>query len=257
MADDETRDNADHPVGPYHPPRDKRFKKGAPSPNPLGRPPKPKTETGFLKSIDPFAAAVLAFDNTLLRMRNDEGQTDFQTRRVLALHRLYKRAVGDNDLGALKLYMQLVGAAEVEARKLKTEMLKMALWHIDKYLDSFIRYERAGKPPPDVHPDPRDIHIDPNGNVTIDGPMSAEERDQQAMFVDCQLGAVEGLRALRRRRHTLDATLFCRMERKLKRQLGKLNRELPSRLRQQSWEIMPENSDDDNDEGGDEAARGE
>ena len=242
MASDGESNGTEYRVGPRHPPLDKRFKKGAPSPNPLGRPPKPKTETGFLKSVHPFAAALLAFDNAFLAMPGD-GDGPQQTRRVVALHRLYQKAVRDGDLGAMKLYLQLVGAAEAQARELKMEMLKLAEWFIGKHLDRFIRHEQAGKPLPEIYPDPRDIDIDADGNVSIFGPMNRQERLLQALIIEEQSRTIEGIKLMRKAEKS-GRSAAARIGRRFKRELGKINAALPIRLRKQPCYVAAEEDEE-------------
>ena len=238
---DQQHNNDDDKVGPGRPPREYRFKKGQPSPNPLGRPPKPKKVDGLLAKLDPWAAAVVKFDNTIIGRASRGGEMVDLSRRDHWLELLYKR-IGKDDVWATKYYKELTDAAHAKASSYKQDILGGAVAHREKYLKTFIQYEAAGRALPDIYPDPRDVIIDENGNVTIEGPTDFADRAFQDLLVEQQQAVLTVIESIGRETTEAKAASSISIIRKLKRRLSRINKALPSRLRATR---LPDSDDDE------------
>jgi len=104
-------------VGYGKPPKDKMFKKGGPSPNPHGRPPKKET----------FYTAVLRHLSQEIKVTTADGEVrDIEKRDLIAERVVQKAAMGD--IQAIKIISQIdEGYADQEAQKAAEEEARPVL----------------------------------------------------------------------------------------------------------------------------------
>lgn len=159
-------DDDGYKVGPGNPPREHRWKKGCPSPNPIGRPPK-KPQEKLLVQMNPLHNAVLTHAAKEMTLRTTDGErTITQTEACLDL--LLKMGA-KNNAKALQIYLNFIKEASAESAKCKSDMLSTALEYRAKWLPRFEDAEAAGKEVPNIFPDPRDVEILPDCTVRIVG----------------------------------------------------------------------------------------
>lgn len=163
----------DDKVGPGNPPREHRWKKGQPSPNPRGRPPK-KPQEKLLTQMNKMQQAVLAHANTEVTLRGIDGERTI-TQMHAFLDMLLKHVAKANPK-AIQIYYAAIREATAEEAAFKTELLGYALQYRARWLPEFVQAEAHGKEVPDLLPDPRDIEILPDGTVKIVGPISYEQQ---------------------------------------------------------------------------------
>lgn len=163
--------SASPPDRPGHrcPPPEYRWKKGCPSPNPLGRPPK-KHLKRLTQLLGPFAATVLNHAQEVIGTVNGVEITNLDAQ----LRALSKR--GMKQTAASRLYLQYVDKAEAENQELRREMLLAAIEHKAKYGRIFAYYDSKGRRLTDILPHPDDIVIDPDGGVRIVGPVTKADQ---------------------------------------------------------------------------------
>jgi hypothetical protein len=69
--------------------------------------------------------------------------------------------------------------------------LETAIRYKDEMQRLFADREAAGQPPPDIYPHPDDVIIDPaSGEVTIDGPLSAEQAGAQEALMSAAVKSI-------------------------------------------------------------------
>lgn len=231
MMSEDQQTHSPRKVGPGNPPEEHRFQRGAPSPNPLGRPPKPRREDGLMQKLAPWASRIAAFDSQLLPTRDENREHILSSRGDLALKRLFQKAMKEDNIAAMKLYLQLTEAAKKEVTEHLHTMLAMAEAHREKYLVMFASYEYAGRRLPEIFPDPRDIIVNADGTVTIEGPMDLEARAVQDVAVQRQTHLIEAIAILHKYAMQGPSPEEKSTLRKLKRELAAINKALPSRLR--------------------------
>lgn len=166
-------ENDGYKVGPGNPPREHRWKKGQPSPNPRGRPPK-KPQEKLLTQLNKMQQAVLAHANKEITIRGADGERTISQLEAF-LDTLLKNAA-KNGQTAIQTYYAAIREAMAADASFKSELLDYALQHRARWLEIFIQAEEQGKEVPGILPDPRDIEILPDGTVKIVGPISYEQQ---------------------------------------------------------------------------------
>lgn len=173
MAGDPPKRPAEHDdepykVGPGKPPREYRWEKGGPSPNPKGRPREPRV-WNLLSRMDPAAATFLEYDRQSTGIVDADGSDISNGLSIIKTLRI--RAMKSDR--ASETYLQLKADAEERERKLREKIGIEAMDHIMRYSEAFLRAETTGKMPPRVFPHPADIQFDSSGTVRIVGPVDA------------------------------------------------------------------------------------
>lgn len=203
----------------------KPWEPNGPSPNPKGRPPTKhlKAMVGF---IDPQAGEFIDFDRTGTGVFDANGKE--MSHGDAYMHSLWKQSLSDPK--ARELYDQKRTEAYKKEAKYKFDVLDGAGFHRHRYMDEFVSRELNGRPRLKVWPDPRDIIIHGNGDVTVVGPMNAEEeqhlqrmlkyRDECLKFLDDLM--TWGCLSLEERKSTYLS---------VRRRIYRMNRKTPPRLR--------------------------
>ena len=144
------------------------WEKGGPSPNPKGRPPKPK-ESKLFSRVNRELASFLEADRKVIGATEDgEAITRGES---LDLH-LFRGAMNDPRL--MKLYLERKNLAVDLERQLRETAVTAAIQYQDRYLQHALALEKAGREFKQV-PHPLDIHVD-GMEVRIDGPVTELER---------------------------------------------------------------------------------
>lgn len=161
--------------GYCQPPKAHQWKKGMPSPNPYGRPPK-KAKQSLLATMDPMAAAFLEHDKrTLTKREGDSIQTI--ERGMAAVEALFKQGMEGNPR-ALKAYLDIREKAYAEERKVNEQVIGAAIEWQEKWGPRFEAAEKRGDFPPAVLPHPKDVVITPDGEIEIVGPVTWQHQKE-------------------------------------------------------------------------------
>lgn len=206
-------------------PKPKPWEPNGPSPNPKGRPPT-KHLRAMVAFIDPEAGEFIDFDRMGTGVFDANGKE--MSRGDAYMHSLWKQSL--TDPRARELYDQKRTEAYKKEAKYKYEVLDGAGYHRHRYMAEFISREAKGKPRLKVWPDPRDIIIHGDGDVSVVGPMDALQeqqlqrmlklRDEHITFLD-ELMSWDSLNLKQRK----DLYLAVR------RRIYRMHRKTPPRLR--------------------------
>jgi hypothetical protein len=159
------------------PPVDYQFKKGE-SGNPKGRPKKKANQPGVGALGGGIAdrLSTMALDEATRPITVREGDKVSEIPAMQALFRTMFRAAAQGDTKAARQLLDVVARAESGRTNLAVEILQHAAQYKERYLPVFEKHEREGLDPPDIYPHPDDMLINEDtGEVTIDGPVSAEQ----------------------------------------------------------------------------------
>lgn len=223
-------DDEPYKVGPGKPPKEYRWEKGCPSPNPSGRPPNRKREM-MLAPLDKVAEKIAAF---MARETNGPGSPEF---RESFLHKIAEIAAGKNlegkrvpesvRLQALQFLLRLDREATDRLTAVQEMQFNAAVDYKEYWKRKFEEAKLAGKPLPNAFPHPDDIVIHSSGRVEIVGPYLPQD---QAFMEEAlaQLGRIrEVLPGVIKLTDKRESDKFIRT---FKRQWKILNGSLPPRL---------------------------
>jgi hypothetical protein len=203
----------------------KPWEPNGPSPNPKGRPPT-KHLKALVAFIDPQAGDFIEFDRTGTGAFNANGKE--MSHGDVYMHNLWKQSL--TDAKARELYDQKRKEAYEKEAKYKFGVLDGAGFHRHHYMEEFITRERKGRRRLNVWPDPRDIIFHGNGDISIVGPMDAEQEFQLQRMLKLRDGHLAFIDELM----TWDCLSLA--ERKslylgVRRRIYRMNRKTPPRLR--------------------------
>lgn len=220
-------DDDDYKVGPSNPPREHRWKKGEPSPNPRGRPSK-KPQEKLMVQMNALHNAVLAHAAKNITVRSTDGVRTI-TQMEACLDLLLKMGA-KNNAKAMQIYLNSIGEASAESAKYRTELLCTALEYRAKWLPLFEHAEAAGKELPNIYPDPRDIQILPDGTVKIVGPLDIRQWRAVQDILE-ELDKYQSVWSSVKDERKLSLEDRKQIWRKTTRAMRKLNSALPPRLK--------------------------
>ena len=168
---DNDNDN-DKPTGPGNPPKEFRWKKGCPSPNPRGRPPKKKLEQ-MLAPLDKYAEMVDRLGSTMVPGPDGPHELRENYLRVIAGIATDKKMPAKERRAAAKLWSDIDREALRVLNKEMEQQFNNALNYKERWTPAFRLAESKGRPVPTQLPHPDDVVI-VGARVTIVGPVDAE-----------------------------------------------------------------------------------
>lgn len=172
-------------IGFSKPPREHQFKKGAPSPNPKGRPKKTR------KSPAPDAAGFgsLRLDTIFLEEAYRpvsvlEGNKTVETSTMQVIARAISVKAAKGDRHAQRMVVERVSAIEAMEHRLLVSYNEELMKYKARWTEVINEARAAGHPEPVIIPHPDDILVDHNtGKVGIYGPKTKEEKDRLDKFI--------------------------------------------------------------------------
>lgn len=194
--------------------------KGRPIKDPLAR---------LLKSVNPFAAAIIAHSAKTLTRRLPDGSTQEVTRLEAMLERMFKAGM-ENSASDRRFLTELSREALAQEASLKAEVLLFATNYKERYTSQYETADRMGRTMSRDRPDPRDIEICENGEVIVHGPVTSEDYRKLDFILetrDITIGAIASFEAL----NTITAKQREANVKSLKRKRNMLNSLVPPRLR--------------------------
>jgi hypothetical protein len=162
------------PVGPGNPPKEYRWKKGQPSPNPRGRPAKKKLED-MLAPLDKYAEMIDRLGSTIVS--GSKGNYEFRENYLRALTEIaFDKKVPVKER---RVVLKLLSDMDREALRIldetKERQYNIALDYKERWTSAFRLAEARGKPVPKQLPHPDDMLI-VGCRVTIVGPKLPQEQ---------------------------------------------------------------------------------
>jgi len=162
-------------VGYRQPPAEHQFRKGEPSRNPRGRPPK-KPPRVIPPGPDPHLHLIVLEEGNRLVTLTENGR-DEQVPMIVAIVRKLQAKAASGDVRALLKYVELYQEGERQRLKDAMSLVESALEHKRKWAEVFERHDQAGLNRPEVVPHPDDIQIDlQSGQVRVNGPRDKAEK---------------------------------------------------------------------------------
>lgn len=231
MANDEQRGGRSK-VGPGNPPEAHRWKKGQPSPNPKGRPPKRKAHDMLgdyerLRMLDNFAAVITKVGNITTKGEDPKSLIEGSVRNLYEIAYNLKTPA-QHRVAAHKVLLDYYKESSRTLAREQEKMFNNALDHKERWSAPFRDCERRGIPTPNVYPHPDDVIIRNDGSVEIVGPMWPEQqRDLEAVLL--MRGNIEECLPVLTDDHCNSADRK-KIINYLRRRWNKLNKSLPPRL---------------------------
>jgi hypothetical protein len=226
--DDQAKEGGDVPLPPGTRDARGRFVKGAPSANPYGARPKIARPESLTSSIDPTTDMVMRLARLPAAQRSDGALVD---RYEKALEELYRRGIDQKkpDTRALIEYIRITTDAAAIVQDHVDRTFAGAMGYKEYWGPRFEAAALSGQRPPSVLPHPDDLVINPDGTVSLVGPIDREGQKRVEAIVTLQGYTLDALASSTEVEDTSEEVQ--KANNYLKRRLAQFNRALPPRLR--------------------------
>lgn len=184
--------SGDQTIGYRKPPPEHQFKKGAPSPNPKGRPKKPrKAPISTGADFGAMRMNTMLMEEAYRLVPARDGDKTVQIPMMQAIWRTMAVKAANGDHHAQKQILDRLGVIEKEQYQLLVAYNDQLMRHKAGWTELINEARAAGHPEPQIFPHPEDIIFDYNtGKVDVYGPKTKEQKQRLDKFIsnrdDCQ-----------------------------------------------------------------------
>lgn len=216
----------DYKVGPGRPPKEHRWRKGQPSPNPRGRPIKKDLEKMFA-ALDPFAEMVDRLNSREIMSAGGAVQIREANYRLMMEMAHSPKTPAKVRADMLKTLSAIDKEAQAVLDRAKEKQFNAALDHKERWDPAFRQAAMMGQKPPAILPHPDDVIIAQDGRVAIVGPKTPQEQKYLEFQLSQRRVLTDLFEQIRADKLHVDRMSLLRS---FRRRLSAINKEVPPRL---------------------------